>query len=143
MMYDPDTLEVPPLKFKSGYKYQNHEDYTIHTGIKSAGGGNHFVNITPEGVLFIRLGYAWDGASGPAINTLNFRTGSMVHDAIYQLIREGVLTMEDRHAGDQLLRAIILKKGMWRVRAWWVYHAVDTFGERWMKGRSDAVEVAP
>lgn len=137
-------MKTPPLRYKRGYRYQNFEDMTLVTDIlPRRAGGNNFVDITAAGVLTIRRGYAWDGASGPAINTENFRTGSMVHDGIYQLIREGVVGMEYRDAGDQLLRAIVLDKGMWPVRAWWVYHAVRIFGEKWMFARSDDVEIAP
>jgi hypothetical protein len=34
-------------------------------------------------------GYAWNGPSGPTLDTRNFMRGSLVHDALYQLMREG------------------------------------------------------
>ena len=40
------------------------------------------------GRIFINAGYEWDGPSGPAIDTDNFMDGSLVHDVLYQLMRE-------------------------------------------------------
>jgi hypothetical protein len=44
-----------------------------------------------SGALHIYEGYEWDGPSGPAIDTDNFMDGSLVHDLLYQLMREGWL----------------------------------------------------
>ena len=79
------------------------------------------------GCLMIKEGYAWDGASGPAVDTLTFLRGSLVHDALYQLIREGLLPKSFRRAADSLLRDICIEDGMSRVRAWYVYRAVRWF----------------
>jgi hypothetical protein len=44
-----------------------------------------------DGGLVIYKGYEWDGPSGPAIDTDNFMDGSLIHDLLYQLMREGEL----------------------------------------------------
>jgi hypothetical protein len=88
---------------------------------------NDFI-ILVCGCLLIKEGYAWDGASGPAINTLTFVRGSLVHDALYQLIREGLLPRSYRRAADSLLRDICIEDGMNRIRAWYVYRSVRMFG---------------
>jgi len=44
-----------------------------------------------DGGLLIKAGYSWDGPSGSAIDTKNFMQGSLVHDALYQLLRENIL----------------------------------------------------
>ena len=75
-------------------------------------------------------GYAWDGPSGPAIDTKNFMRGSLVHDACYQLMREGLLPQDKRKPSDVLLWLICLDDGMSRTRADYVYHAVRTFAGR-------------
>lgn len=133
------------VKYTDGYKFQLEETYQHPTGIIPVPGmpGNRFVGLSGDGMLTIAAGYAWDGASGPAINTLNFIRGSLVHDALYQLIRMGVITMDDRLRADQLLREIVLEDRMWGVRAWWVYHAVRIFGERYMRARPEQVLIAP
>ena len=46
-----------------------------------------FIVLTMDGLLTINKGYAWDGPSGPTIDTKSFMRGSLVHDALYQLMR--------------------------------------------------------
>ncbi len=133
-----------PIKYKKGYEYQLFHRYQILTGIFSvAGGGNDWVYIEPNGLLTIAKGYAWDGPSGPAIHTPNFLRGSLVHDALYQLIRTGVLYEEDREKADQLLKTIVLEDGMNSLRAWWVHKAVSWFGGVYMKNKQDSILTAP
>lgn len=80
--------------------------------------------------LDIFKGYAWNGANRPAINTKNFRIPSLVHDAICQLIRIGLLpvTMWDT-AGD-IMHYYCLRCGMSEFRANYCRWAVNTFGDR-------------
>lgn len=132
------------IRYTGGYKYQLEEAYTHATGIRPARpGGNRFVQLDASGLLTISVGYAWDGASGPAIDTDSIMRASLVHDALYQLIRLGVITLADRQRADELLREIALVDGMWPPRAWWVYAAVRLFGELYMRAREDKVLTAP
>ena len=86
-----------------------------------------FIRIK-SGVLLVKELYAWDGPSGPTIGTPSFMRGSLFHDALYQLIREGHLASSWRKYADQLLREICLEDGMNRFRAWYVYRSVRMFG---------------
>ncbi len=81
-----------------------------------------------DGTLVAAAHYAWDGASGPAIDTKTFMRGSLFHDCCYQLIREGSLDKKYRKYADELLRQICLEDGMNKIRAWYVYRAVRIFG---------------
>ena len=78
--------------------------------------------------LTIRAGYAWDGPSGPTYDSKDSMRGSLVHDALYQLIRLGHLGPEHRQPADQLLYDICREDGMgyFRANAW--YWAVRMFG---------------
>ena len=38
--------------------------------------------------ICVKPGYAWDGASGPTIDTKNTVAASMIHDILYQFMRE-------------------------------------------------------
>jgi hypothetical protein len=114
------------------YKYQVMEDYTIPTDLKPVGKIRkevaEFVSLSAEGLLSIKKYYAWDGPSGPTIDTRDFMRGSLVHDALYQLMREEVLDHEkDRKRADQILREICLEDGMCSLRAWYVYQALRIF----------------
>lgn len=113
------------------YRYKLEEPYKCLTGIKGQAGsvGGAWVAIDPGGLLEIKKGYHWDGPSGPTIDTKNFIRGSLVHDALYQLIREGVVDKKFREHSDKILRAICRDDGMGWLRARWVYRAVRLFGK--------------
>lgn len=116
-------------KYTDGYKYQLSADYTQKTAIKpSFCAMCRYVSLDIEGTLTINAGYAWDGPSGPSFDTKSFMRGSLVHDALYQLMAEGGLSKKYRDEADSLLRQICLEDGMSRFRAWYVYRAVRFFG---------------
>ncbi len=111
------------------WKYLVHTKVTYPTGIEvSYHKDSGLVKIDRHGFLTIEKGYAWDGPSGPAIDTKTFMQGSLIHDALYQLMREEVLPQSCRKRADEILRDICIEDGMSRVRAWWVYRAVRMVG---------------
>ena len=56
--------------------------------------------------------------------------GSLVHDALYQLMRLEELDYKtDRKYADQLLKTICREDGMSAFRAWYVHRLVRAFGE--------------
>ena len=110
------------------YKYKLTGEYRYETDIEGHACGNSYVTLSASGLLTIREGYAWDGASGPTIDTPSFLRGSLVHDTLYQLMRESMLAMELRDRADRLLEKICIEDGMFRFRAAYVYHAVRLFG---------------
>ena len=114
-----------------GYKYQLMERYVHDTQWALPNGletGGRWVVLSKTGRLTLKKGYAWDGPSGPTIDTKNFMRGSLVHDGLYQLIREKLLPGNKRKPADVLLWLICLEDGMSRTRADYVYHAVRVFG---------------
>lgn len=117
------------ITYREGYKYQLAADYEIRTGIFPVTAvGTEFCTLARDGLLRIRSGYAWDGASSVALDTNTFMRGSLVHDALYQLISEGLLSAGQRVAADKLLHRICIEDGMDRFRARYVLWAVRTFG---------------
>ena len=73
-------------------------------------------------------GYAWNG---PDVipDTLDTMRPSLVHDAGYQLLEEGLLPPEAKDALDVLLRDLCIEDGMLHVMAEFVYAAVRAFGK--------------
>jgi hypothetical protein len=56
--------------------------------------------------------------------------GSLVHDALYQLMRDEYLDRAVyRDAADRTLQKICKEDGMWSLRAWWVYQGVRLFAD--------------
>lgn len=133
-----------PIEYRRGYKYQLCRDWWVQTGIvghEACVSG--FVSLTPDGRLTIHAGYAWDGPSGPTIDTRSFMRGSLAHDALYQLLREGLLPEGRRVDADALLVSLCTDDGMNPVRAGLVYAAVREFGAPSAARQDRCVETAP
>lgn len=108
------------IKYKDGYKHQLAEDYRVFVGITpdKFNAETEFLILDMKGVLLIKKGYAWDGASGPTWDTPTVKRASLVHDAIYQLMREEIISLKHRATADRLLKEIIIEDGGSRIRAW-------------------------
>ena len=134
------------IRYKSGYKYQLVEEYRTSVIVSPARNiASEYIELNTSGTLTIMNGYAWDGPSGWTIDSNNFMRGSLVHDALYQLMRQGRLDPEeDRKTADQELRRICREDGMSAIRAWWVYQGVRIGGARSAQQESaKEVEIAP
>ena len=117
----------------TSYKYQVMSRYNIQIGLKPLKRIRpkvaEFLSLS-HGVLTIKKYYAWDGPSGPTIDTRDFIRGSLVHDALYQLMRESVLDYKvHRQRADEKFRELLLEDGMCKFRTWYVYQAVHLFAE--------------
>lgn len=121
------------ISYKKGYKYQLCEEYHTDIPIKpdeNISSSGDYVILSKEGGIVIKKGYAWDGPSGPTFDTLNFMRGSLVHDALYQLMRERKLIKAiHRDPADSLLQQMCKNDDMSSIRACWVYQGVSKFGE--------------
>lgn len=109
------------IKYTSGYKYQLAEDYSIQTVITGYEISAPFICLHMDGLLTIKKGYAWDGASGPTIDTKSSMRGALVHDALYQLMRADLIGQHNRKYADAYLRDICIEDRMfkWRARIWY------------------------
>ncbi len=116
------------IYYLDGYKYQLSRAYSVKTSITGYDIETDFIRLEPNGVLTIRAGYAWDGASGPTIDTKSSMRGALVHDAFYQLEREERISQKERAKIDRELHDICVEDGMWGWRAdLWLF-AVRKFG---------------
>lgn len=118
------------IAYKEGYKYLLHEDYKIKINITGLVIVTQFINLTADGWLTVFKGYAWDGASGPTVDTKSSMRGSLIHDVLYQLMRMGLLPRFHRAYADRLLREIGIEDGMWPARAYVWERAVQKFAAR-------------
>lgn len=117
------------MKYRSGYKYQLAADFTTQTSITAGRDIKiEFIELTATGLLTGKSGYAWDGASGIAIDTKTIMRGSLVHDMLFQLLRMGLLDPVWFKPANEELRKVCIKAGMWKIRAGWVYNAVQKLG---------------
>ena len=132
------------IKYRKGYKYRLEQLYSIQTGI--TGVNTHVIPgycaLYPTGKLEIAYGYAWDGATG-AIDTGSVMRASLVHDALYQLMRESDLSISYRDAVDDLLWELMREDGVNWLRAWYIYRAVRMFGDVFAQPNAPTILSAP
>ena len=128
-VYLSDANCTPCIAFKGGYKYQLKAQYTMIVDIKPVVAIRlEYVQLECDGRLTITTSYAWDGPSGPTVDTKSFMRASLVHDALYQLMREGGLDrLAWRDVADRTLQQICLEDGMWPAFAWIAYQGVRLF----------------
>ena len=122
------------IRYCAGYKYQLWDDYSkingspLQTTITGYDIHTAFITLTPDGLLDIKDYYAWDGCSGPTYDDDTNMRGGLIHDVLYQLMREGHLPICYKDIADKLLRDICIEDGMSEFRAWYYYKGVDLFG---------------
>lgn len=118
---------IDHIEYRSGFKYQLATTYEFATGSATNPLTTEFIDMDASGLLTIRHGYAWDGPSGPTFDTASAMRGSLVHDALYQLLRMKLLEPVWRHRADEIFYKLCLEDGMWKIRAWYFKKGVDMF----------------
>ncbi len=138
---DPDAQTFQYIEIDhDNYKYEMAFPYTVEldfvTGFSIV---SEFYMLTPSGFLTIKKGYAWDGASGPTIDTMNTMRASCVHDVLYQMMRERYLSTSWKDAADLELQRLMIEDGFdsskcWnKIRAGYYYWGVRIFGGMFCK----------
>ena len=126
----PLKCKQDSIEYIDGYKYQLKKTVTFYIPLyPSEDISSKYIKLTRKGELIIYGGYAWDGPSGPTIDTKNFMRSSLVHDALYQLMREVKLDICYRQTADEILRDLSRYDGMSQLRSWYVYRAVVRCGK--------------
>ena len=119
------------IRYRSEYKHQLASDYKIKSPILPAEDiVTEFIELDAGGELTVKNAYAWDGPSGPVIDTPENMRASLVHDALYQLMRnEELKARTHRKTADELFRKICKEDGVssWKAKVY--YEALRTFGK--------------
>jgi len=102
------------IRYRSDYKYQLAEGYEINISIRpKADIKTEFTDLDTAGNLKVKRGYAWDGPSGPVADLEENMRASLVHDALYQLMRNKHLNARThRRAADREFREICKADGV-------------------------------
>ena len=133
----------PTVFYSKGYKYILRRPYVIQTEIRPDHfiiGGDGMIRLDTDGTLYLKERYAWNGANGPTVDTLDSMAGSLVHDAFCQLINEGLLSYALwRQPVDRELWRLITNDGMNVVRADAWYEAVRLYAN--VAGQQPDVEI--
>lgn len=115
--------------YRAGLRFQVAQDYQLPISIlPSKAVYTELISLDEAGNLTIRAGYAWDGATGLPGTPPDLIRGSLVHDALYQLIRSGSISSEYRDQADRILQSIVLEDSGDHAFAEVVYQAVHLLG---------------
>ena len=112
--------ETKQIQYFEGVKYVLAKPFWYKTPFIGYEHKHVFVEIRPDGWLHVKAGWAWDGASGPTIDTKSSMRASLAHDAIAFLMRRGVIPWQEWPNNDEMLMDICIKDHMWgwRARLW-------------------------
>lgn len=131
-------------KCKRYYKYRLEQTFEFQLiGIKDCFCKTSFIELTTEGRIIIKKDYAWDGASGPTIDTKSSMRASLVHDALYQLIRLKLLPFSYKVIADINFYNICIQDGMWKWRAKLWYKIITIFADYAAKPKKRKILIAP
>lgn len=117
------------MKYKSGYRYKLDEAYLHELPFDVFDASINGWVVIVDHRLAVANGYAWDGAStGLPWTPKKWLRPSLVHDALYQLIREGKLPMERRADADMVFYQLLRENQVNVLLAFPAYLAVRLFG---------------
>lgn len=119
------------IKYRGGYKYQLAEDVDIRApelGVFLATGTeSRFLKLvhdekTETTYLDFKAGYAWDGPSGPMMDTKTAMVASLAHDGGAQIMRRSkrmpsLIRTQFIRKNNDLFYRLCIEGGMWKFRA--------------------------
>ena len=113
------------------YKFKVEENFSIELPFKIPDFEHPYAS-SKDGILSVKRGYAWDGASGPIINTRDTLVASLVHNVLYQAMRLNLIksSKENRKIADKNFFEILKMNGVNSIRRKVWYFAVRLFGKK-------------
>ncbi len=119
------------IQYRDGFKYQLASQYKVIINITPDDDiETLFIKLDTLGNLIIEQGYAWDGTSGPVIDTAENMRASLVHDALYQLMRQRKLTAKaHKKKADKIFKRMCIEDGVSRAVAHTYYLVLKALGK--------------
>ena len=109
------------------YRMAEDEEFKLPADFYSIVHTEEFLSLH-HGVLTVKAGYLWDGTSGPTFDTVETMRGGAAHDALYELMRKGIIPQCMKGAVDLYFKGILLEDHMDKLRAWYFHKGVAVFG---------------
>jgi hypothetical protein len=119
------------LKDSKKYKYELLKDYFYKCDfLAQLPDFCHLYFVKVDSTLIVRKGYQWDGPSGPTIDDDTNIRASLIHDALYQAMRTGLIakTFKFRRVIDKIFSAILKEDGMGFIRRTCYFYSVRGVG---------------
>lgn len=117
------------MRYKRGFKFVSVDIETAFVGIfppKSI--YFQWGTLSENGFLTVEAGYPWNGMSGIPMNIPSSIKGVFFHDVIYRMIRLGLIGIEWKAQGDNVIRDFCIRDGMLKILANTIHAAVEKFG---------------
>jgi hypothetical protein len=130
------------IQYLNGYKFKLYKDYTIQTTIIGINVSSTEFNLRSSGELTIYKNFAWNGATN-WIDTNETIRATLVHDVLYQLIRDNYIPREQRILCDKLFYRILIEDKCNKIIAKLMYFAVKKFGYKFVRENRYKVYYAP
>lgn len=107
------------IAYRKNAKLQLIEEYQAVTPIIgfNVESKDKWIKLEEDGTLTLRLGYAWDGSSGPTWDTKTCKQASAEHDAFYKLMRWELIPRTLKDKADQRYCDKCIEDGMWKIKA--------------------------
>lgn len=135
--------ETRVIAYACGYKYQLRDDFWIRTAIDQGEDAHtELVSLHSTGWLHVRKYFAWDGPSGATWDNDTNMRGSLVHDALYYLMRCGLVDARWKAEADEMLYRCMIDDGALCLRARIYRWAVRHFAKSATQSRR-AIKYAP
>lgn len=113
-----ELTETRHLRYCDGYKYQSRCPMVYFAGIfPERDISTDLIVLRRNGWMWVAPYFAWDGASGPALDTRSTMRSSHFHDAAAALMRMGELPMDFRIQANETYRRLMVADGAWQARA--------------------------
>lgn len=118
-----------PMQYTNGYKYQirNNVTFALPPEFDGIDIATDFITLKDR-ILTVLRGYAYNGASGPTIDTRNSMRPTAFHDAMYQLMCLELLLREFKPLVDELFYELLRQENMAAPRAFVWKRSVEKLG---------------
>lgn len=118
------------IQYRAGYKYSLWNDYSVNINIFGRPVSHRLFTLDSAGKLTIFADYPWDGPSGPTFDSKTGMRASLVHDALFEMLRLGLLPHDPCfHIANLEFRKILLEDQMCELRAKLWFRGVESFGD--------------
>jgi hypothetical protein len=118
------------IYFSEGYSYKLLKPYSVKVPIDENAEGR--LLQLKDGVLTIEAGYTWDGVTEGPDHRQDMRA-SLVHDALYELLRYNHLSKELVPKINAIYEKIALEDGEGGFRAEFMYRVENALGGSFLK----------
>ena len=107
------TKRMTVTRLSSNHKYRLIDDVCFDAKIEGLSASNGYVTIEPNGMLYISKAFTFDGNStGIDIDNEKNLFPSLIHDALYSLLRNGFLDESYKEVADDIYLKLLEKNGV-------------------------------